>query len=133
MKYMLDTNICIYLLKRKQPLLEKRIRRVEMGDIIISSIVAAELQYGVSKSQYIQRNQANVDLLLGMFPVIDFDAHAAHYYGEVRTQLERDGLPIGSNDYLIAAHALATQTTLLTNNGKEFQRIPALKHENWCA
>lgn len=132
MKYLLDTNICIYLIKQRPAHILNRFRAEKPGDIGISVITVAELQYGVSKSQRLQQNQESLDQFLIPLVVIDFDDAAAHIAGHIKASLEKQGAPIGVYDLLIGAHALALETTLITNNVREFQRIPGLRLENWA-
>ena len=131
MKFLLDTNICIYLIKKKPPEVLQRFNTVEVGEIGVSSITVAELEFGVQKSQFPEKNhQALTQFLLPLL-VLDFDKSAAVIYGNIRAGLEKQGKPIGSLDTLIAAHALSLDATLITNNLKEFERVPNLKLENW--
>ena len=128
---LLDTNICIYLIKRKPQEVLQRFNAYDVGDIAISSITVAELEFGVQKSKFIQQNkQALVQFLLPL-TIVDFDASAANTYGLIRARLEKKGTPIGSLDTLIAAHAVSLKATLITNNVKEFVRVSGLKIENW--
>jgi len=132
MLYMLDTNICIYLIKRKSLTLFKKLSSIEkQHDIAISSIVLAELQFGVANSQHKEQSQINLNILLSKLDVVPYTEQCAFYYGEIRTALKRKGAIIGANDLLIASHALAEKATLVTNNCKEFKRIKELKIENW--
>jgi tRNA(fMet)-specific endonuclease VapC len=130
---MLDTNICIYIIKQQPPQVLAHFNSYEVGDIVVSSITVAELQYGVRKSQQQERNQAALDQFLLPLMVADFDQAAAAIYGEVRASLERQGRPLGPLDMLIAAHALSQRLTLVTNNAGEFERVPDLLVENWAA
>ena len=131
MKYMLDTNICIYLIKQQPPQVLERFAPLSSGDVGVSSITAAELQYGVQKSQYSDQNQQALEQFLVPLIIADFDYDAAVAYGVIRATLERQGTPIGSLDTLIAAHALSLDVTLVTHNVCEFSRVPALKHVDW--
>jgi len=131
MKALLDTNICIYLIKHKPQKVLQRFTEYKVGDIGISLITVAELEFGVQKSQYIDRNQQALIQFLLPLTIVDFDAAAANTYGAIRAMLEKQGTPIGSLDTLIAAQALSLNTTLITNNIKKFDRIPELKLENW--
>ena len=132
MKLMLDTNICIYIIKQKPPEVLVRFNSYEVGDIAVSSITVAELQFGVRKSQQPERNQHALDQFLLPLTVVDFDQAAAATYGEVRASLERQGQPIGPLDMLIAAHALSLKLTLVTNNVGEFDRVQGLVVKNWA-
>lgn len=130
MKYLLDTNILIYLIKQKPLTVLPRFKQHLPGDIGISSISVAELQYGVAKSSSV-RNQRVLDDWLAMLHQPAFDSAAASEYGSLRAHLETAGTPIGPLDTLIAAHSLALGATLVTNNVREFARVPGLKIENW--
>jgi len=129
--HLLDTNICIYLIKRKPPEVLERFHSHQPGQIGISSVTAAELSYGVSKSQFRKRNRAALEQFLLPFIIVAFDYDASLVYGEVRATLERAGAPIGPLDTMIGAHALHLNATLVTNNLKEFSRIAGLRVENW--
>lgn len=131
MTYLIDTNICIYLIKQRPAHILKKLRQFSINDIKISSISVAELQYGIAKSQRSQHNQTVLDEFLVPFEIVTFDHHHSFAYGEIRATLEKAGNPIGSMDMLIAAHALADKHTLVTNNTKEFTRIKALSVEDW--
>ena len=131
MKLLLDTNICIYLIKRKPPEVLRKFNTYQVGDLGISSITVAELQYGVQKSQFPSRNQQALEQFLLPLQIVDFDNAAAVIYGNIRAILEKRGTPIGSLDTLIAAHAVSLQITLITNNVKEFSRVPNLELDNW--
>ncbi len=131
MKYLLDTNICIYLIKQKPAHILNRFQAEKPDSIGISAITVAELQYGVSKSQRSQQNQEALDKFLAPLVIADFDDAAARLAGSVRASLEKQGTPIGVYDVLIGAHAVALDVILVTNNVREFQRIPGLRWENW--
>jgi len=133
MKFLLDTNICIALIKRKPTGLLKRLTSYRPGDIGISTITVAELVPGAHKSSLTEQNLAALDEFLIPLEVADFDQSAAVIYGEIRASLEHKGTLIGSMDMLIAAHALSLQVTLVTNNMREFKRVPSLKVEDWMA
>jgi tRNA(fMet)-specific endonuclease VapC len=132
MKYMLDTNICIFLIKQKPERVLGHFKAHPVGDIGISSITLAELSLGVENSQQIEKNrQALAEFILPL-EIEDFDSKAAEAYGRVRALLEKDGRPIGAMDMLIGAHALSLGVILVTNNTGEFRRIkPHLKIEDW--
>ena len=129
-RYMLDTNIISDLIRNPRGRVAKRITRVGEANICTSIIVAAELRYGCAKSGS-QRLLKAVEDLLGEISVLPFDVPADAEYGEIRSQLEAAGKPIGSNDLLIAAHAYATGVTVVTANADEINRIRGLKVENW--
>ena len=133
MKFMLDTNICIYLIKLKPQKVLKHFQSHAVGDIGISSITLAELRYGVAKSQHIEKNRQALDEFILPLEIADFDETAAEAYGTIRAALEKVGRPIGSMDMLIGAHALALSVALITNNTKEFKRIKNLKVVDWTA
>lgn len=131
MLYMLDTNICIYLIKRRSDELLSRIRVFRTGEIGVSVVTVAELQYGVSKSQNKERNQAALEAFLLPLDIADFPFAVTVIYGDIRAQLERQGQPIGSLDTMIAAHALSLDVPLVTNNTREFERVMGLRLEDW--
>lgn len=132
MKYMLDTNICIYIIKKKPPHVLKKFTACELGDICISSVTSAELHYGIQKSLHPHKNKIALDQFMLPLEVRDFDDLAAEKYGEIRVYLEKKGTPIGSMDMMIAAHAASLNITLVTNNKKEFKRVPKLAIEDWA-
>jgi tRNA(fMet)-specific endonuclease VapC len=132
MEFMLDTNTCIYIIKRKPPDVIKRFIQTEISQIGISSITLSELLYGVSKSSKPEQNQMALTQFIAPLKILSYDDDAAQYYGDLRAHLEKQGTPIGSLDMLIAAHALSIACTLVTNNEKEFIRIPKLKIDNWA-
>jgi len=129
-RFLLDTNICIYVINRKPPEVVERFRRFPLGDIGISSITAAELAFGVTKSGSL-RNRSALEKFLAPLEILPFPAEALWRYGELRTALERAGTPIGALDTLIAAHALSLNVTLVSNNLREFQRVDGLRCDNW--
>jgi tRNA(fMet)-specific endonuclease VapC len=131
MPCMLDTDICIYLIKRKPIHVLERLRTLRPGEVAVSSITVAELQYGACKSSRPERNQEALAEFFLPLEVVSFDESAAAHYGEIRTYLGRKGDIIGAMDLLIAAHARSLSLTLVTNNIQEFQRIPGLHTENW--
>lgn len=131
MQYLLDTNICIYLIKQKPFRVLERFSTLSLSDIGISSITVAELEYGVYKSQYQEKNQAALMQFLISLEIVEFDQAAATTYGSIRSDLESRGLIIGAMDMLIAAHALSLKVTLVSNNLREFSRITNLSLENW--
>jgi tRNA(fMet)-specific endonuclease VapC len=128
---MLDTNICIYIIKKRPPQVLTRFRTLEASDIGISSITLSELEYGVEKSTNRQQNREALLAFLGPLEIAPYHDLAAHYYGEIRAYLERAGRPVGPMDLLIAAHARSLSIPLVTNNVSEFKRIPGLSIENW--
>ena len=130
MKYLLDTNICIYLINERPKKVLAHFKRHSLEDIGISSITASELAFGVAKSAS-SKNSAALEAFLLPLNVVDYDAGAAIIYGDIRATLEKQGKTIGPLDMLIAASALSRQLILVTNNEKEFRRISKLKVENW--
>jgi len=128
---LLDTNMCIYIIKRKPDEVVRRFQQYHPGDIGISSISLAELQYGVAKSQACQRNAEALSEFLIPLEILPFGETETHAYGIIRTALEQQGKIIGAMDLLIAAHAITLGAVLVTNNVKEFDRVPNLKIENW--
>ena len=131
MKYLLDTNICAYIINNKPPQVAQHFQRCDLGDIGISSITIAELNYGIAKSQQRDRNQAALEQFLITLNIVAFDRAASDQDGKLRKYLESMGQPIGPMDMLIAAHALSLGATVVTNNIREFQRVPDLTVENW--
>ena len=132
MKFMLDTNTCIYIIKRKPQDVIKRFIQTEISQISISSISLSELSYGAAKSSKPARNHVALTQFVAPLKILPYGDEAAQYYGDLRAYLEKQGAPIGSLDMLIAAHALSIDCTLVTNNEKEFSRIPRLKIDNWA-
>lgn len=132
MRYLLDTNICIYVIKKRPAHVFRRFDRSRLGDIGISAITYSELLYGVEKSQSASRNRTALEAFTAPLEILDYDESAAEAYGSVRAELERKGQPIGAMDLLIGAHCLAAGLVLVTNNAREFDRIPGLRIENWA-
>ncbi len=131
MTYLLDTNICIYLIKQQPQKAFARFRSLSVGDVGLSAITYAELEYGVAHSSDPSRNRIALSEFLAPLEILDFQAQAAPLYGTLRTALVRTGKMIGPLDLLIAAHALSLGVILVTNNVREFSRVPNLKVENW--
>ncbi|MDB9495150.1 type II toxin-antitoxin system VapC family toxin [Spirulina major CS-329] len=131
MKYLLDTNICIYLIKQKPKTVFAHLEACSIEDIGISSISVAELQYGITKSQKKAQNQSALEQFLIPLEILEFDQKAATIYGNLRTDLELRGQVIGAMDMLIAAHAISLDLILVTNNTREFNRVDTLKVEDW--
>ncbi len=132
MKYMLDTNICIYIIKKKPEKVIRCLQELSLSDVCISSITLSELEYGVEKSERRDRNKIALAKFIAPIEVIAYDDLAAAQYGIIRSSLEKKGMPIGALDMLIGAHALARDLILVTNNEREFKRVPGLKFENWA-
>jgi tRNA(fMet)-specific endonuclease VapC len=131
MRYLLDTDTCIYIMKSQPLAVRARLKKIPMGNVGISAIVLAELQYGINKSRLREHNAAALRDFLDYCPVEDWPHAAAVVYGDIRIALERRGTPIGGNDLLIAAHAMHVRATLVTHNIREFKRVPGLKTEDW--
>ena len=132
MIYMLDTNICIYAIKNKPPKVFAELQKHDPSEICISSVTYAELVYGVEKSAAVDKNRLALAMLLADISILGFDAEAADEYGAIRAHLERNGSPIGPLDMMIAGHARSRGCTLVTNNVREFERVPDLLIENWA-
>ena len=132
MELMLDTNVCLYLIKEHPPSVVDRFATHAVGDIGISVMTLAELEYGVSKSGRPARNREALDQFISPLEVAPFDRQATAAYGKLRTTLEKNGRTIGSMDLLIAAHALSLDVRLITRNIREFGRVPGLRIEDWA-
>lgn len=128
--YLLDINICIYVINHKPAQVFERFRQFRLGELAISSITASELAFGVEKSGS-SRNKQALNKFLAPLEILPYDEQAIWHYAQLRHQLQSGGQLIGSLDMLIAAHALSLDCTLVTNNTKEFERIDGLKLENW--
>jgi tRNA(fMet)-specific endonuclease VapC len=131
MKLMLDTNICIYLIKEHPAPVLDRFAAHPVGDIGVSVITLAELEYDVAKSSRPARNRAALDQFVSPLEVASFDRPATTAYGRLRALLDKRGQPIGSMDLLIAAHAISLDVRLITHNVKEFGKVPGLRIEDW--
>ena len=131
MIYMLDTNICIYVINARPQKVLDRFKRERIGSVGISSVTAAELAFGVAKSGS-ARNREALEMFLAPLDILPFDDSVIWYYADLRAELERRGQPIGALDTMIAAHALASNTILVTNNTREFARVPELRLQNWA-
>ncbi len=132
MRYLLDTNICIYMARRKPRRALARLQHTRPGDVRMSAITYLELVYGAWKSQHIEANLAKIEQLRVLIPVKSLDADVSRHYGRLRAELEKEGSPIGAYDPLIAAHALSLGLTLVTNNVREFARVGGLRLDNWA-
>jgi len=128
--YLLDTNILIAAMKG-QPSVRQRLETLPLGSLRLSAVVLGELAFGAEKSAYGERNRARLAALAQRLPLVGLDAETTRCYAQVRALLERQGTPIGANDTWIAAQALAIGATLVTDNTREFSRVPALPLENW--
>ncbi|RPJ39514.1 MAG: type II toxin-antitoxin system VapC family toxin [Planctomycetaceae bacterium] len=131
MNYLLDTNICIYIINKKPPAVLKRVQSKQPGQVAISTITLAELEYGVARSRYPDRNRIALLEFLLPFTILDFDQEACMEYGQIRALLDVKGKPVGSMDLLLAAQAKAHNLILVTNNEKEFAQVDGLRIENW--
>lgn len=131
MKVLLDTDICVYAINGRDPRALARLRGFAVGEVGISAVTYAELRYGIENSARPAENLAVLERFVLPLEVPAFDAEAARHYGRIRSALKRAGTPIGGNDLLIAAHALSLGLTLVTNNRREFARVPGLACEEW--
>jgi tRNA(fMet)-specific endonuclease VapC len=130
-RFLLDTNICIHIRRRRPPEVLTRFQRLKPGDAVLSVITWGELAYGAEKSQFREQATRQLAELAGLVPVMELPAQAGQFYGAIRAQLEVKGEVFGNNDLWIAAHARAAGLTLVTNNEREFRRIRGLKIQNW--
>ena len=130
-RMMLDTNICIYIIKNKPLSVKERLKEFEIGELCISIITVSELMYGVYKSEQTKRNLQALEGFLIPFEIVDYDYAASAEYGKIRVNLEKQGQVIGGMDMQIAGHALALDAILVTNNIKEFERVEGLRLDNW--
>jgi len=129
--YLLDTNICIYIIKKKPADVLKTLKTKSKKDIYISSITIAELEYGIAKSHFPEKNKIALIEFLSIFNILPFDDNDAVDFGEIKKELEKKGKIIGPMDLLLAAQAKSKKLILVTNNTKEFERVEGLKIENW--
>lgn len=133
MQYLLDTNICIYIIKQKPVQIVEKFKKIPAHHVSISSITVAELEYGVAKSQWPHKAESALEEFLIGLNIAVFDREATRCYGKLRALLEKQGNTIGPLDMLIAAHAQSLAACLVTNNLSEFQRVKNLQLENWVA
>ena len=133
MRYLLDTNICIYLRQNRPPEVTERFRHMQHGEVVVSVITYGELLYGAERSQQRTRALESVTRLVSLLPVLPMPWEAAATYGEIRAALEMHGQLVGGNDLWIAAHAKAAGLILVSNNEREFKRISGLKLQNWAS
>jgi tRNA(fMet)-specific endonuclease VapC len=131
MRYMLDTNICIYIAKQNSPKVMARVSQLAPGEVAMSVVTYGELRFGAEKSARSAAALRSLNEFIEAVPVLPFDKEAGANYGRLRFDLEQRGRPIGSNDLWIASHCLQLGLTLVTNNEREFSRIPNLAIENW--
>ena len=132
MRYMLDTNICIYIIKHKPEKVFRELKKHNPSEVCISSVTYAELIHGVEKSAAVEKNRLALSLLLANIEILNFDVNAANCYGKIRANLEKKGTPIGPLDIMIAGHAQSLDYTVVTNNVKEFSRVTDLNIVNWA-
>ena len=132
MRYMLDTNICIYIIKHKPEKVFRELKKHNPSEVCISSVTYAELIHGVEKSAAVEKNRLALSLLLANIEILNFDVNAANCYGKIRANLEKKGTPIGPLDMMIAGHAQSLDYTVVTNNVKEFSRVTDLNIINWA-
>src|SRR6266478_8742423 len=130
-RFLLDTNICIYIRRERPPGVLARFQRLKPGEAALSVITYGELVYGVEKSQFREQARRRLAELAGLMPVMELPLQAGQCYGAIRAALEAKGEMIGNNDLWIAAHAMAAGLTLVTNNEREFRRVQGLKTANW--
>jgi tRNA(fMet)-specific endonuclease VapC len=128
---MLDTNICVFVIRQKPSVVIQRFMQFAMDELCISTVTLAELRYGADKSGNAIRNHIALDSFLAPLAIVDFDPECAEHYGRIRSHLEKLGRPIGPLDTMIAAHALRLRLPLVTNNTKEFARVSGLALEDW--
>jgi tRNA(fMet)-specific endonuclease VapC len=131
LRYMLDTNICIYVMRSQPDRLRQRFNRYS-EQLCISTVVLGELVYGAEKSGKPAENLSAIEQFCGNLEVLPFAERAAHHYGQIRARLQRSGQPIGSHDLMIAGHARSEGLTIVTNNKREFARVEGLIVENWA-
>jgi len=131
LKYLLDTNICIYIAKEKPATVLERFSNLEVGQVAMSTITYGELIYGIEKSKLKKETLEKLEALAHLIPPLPLATDTGEYYGKIRSSLQKKGKIIGNNDLWIAAHALSLNTILVTNNEKEFKRVDKLKLENW--
>jgi tRNA(fMet)-specific endonuclease VapC len=130
-RYLLDTNICIYFIKKEPASVLKKMQRKQSGEVAISVVTLAELEFGASKSRRPELAREVLAEFTLSIPALPMGVAVCRWYAEARAALEREGRPIGANDLWIAAHALALDLTLVTNNEREFKRVAGLRVENW--
>jgi tRNA(fMet)-specific endonuclease VapC len=132
-RFLLDTNICIYIRRQRPAEVLARFQRLKPGEAVLSVITYGELIYGAEKSKFREQAIGQLTELAGLVPVMALPLRVGEFYGAIRAALETKGEMIGNNDLWIAAHAKAAALTLVTNNEREFRRIPGLKIQNWVS
>ena len=129
--WMLDTDTCAYILRERAPQVLERLDQVAREEVVLSTIVCAELRYGAARLKS-KKLAVTIEAWLGLFTVLPWDDAASHAYARIRAGLEAGGKPIGNLDVLIAAHAVACGAVLVTNNTRHFSQVPGLRIENWA-
>ncbi len=132
-RYLLDTNVCIYLIKKHPPEVLARFQQIQLKQLHIPSITLFELYYGIEKNNSQQRNLAALENFIAPLTIVDFTLDAAKKAAKIRSHLQKQGTPIGAYDIQIAAIAVSSNMTLLTNNTREFERVKGLRLENWVS
>ena len=130
--YLLDTNICIYIIKKQPPRVLGHLMKLQPSEVGLSVVTLSELAYGAQKSSAPGKNRGALELFIAPLQVFEYSRKASFIYGEIRVALEKKGTPIGAMDLMIAAHALALGATLVSNNTREFRRVHGLSTENWA-
>ncbi len=128
---MLDTNICIYIIKNRPAQVREKLHSFKISEVCLSTITVSELMYGAYKSQFVEKNLKAIEGFLLPFEIVEYDYRASVAYGKIRADLEKKGKVIGNMDMQIAGHALSLELLLVTNNTREFERIEGLKLDNW--
>jgi tRNA(fMet)-specific endonuclease VapC len=131
-RFLLDTNICIHIRRRRPPTVLARFQQLQPGEAVLSVITYGELVYGAEKSQFREQARKQLAELAGLLPIMALPSRAGEFYGSIRASLETKGEVIGNNDLWIAAHAKAAQLVLVTSNEREFRRIHGLEIQNWA-
>jgi tRNA(fMet)-specific endonuclease VapC len=131
LRYMLDTDICSYVMKRSHDVLLRRLQKVPVSDVCVSVVTKSELLYGVEVSPRRQQDETALNAFLNYVEVLDFPENASSHYAQIRAQLKKSGKMIGANDLFIAAHARSLGLTLVTHNTQEFRRVHRLTIEDW--
>lgn len=130
-RYMLDTNICIYIIKNNPISVRQKFEQISASNLVLSMVTLAELRYGAEKSQAREKAIKAIEQLSRHIQIAELDEVVAEHYADIRAQLEREGKPIGNNDLWLAAHARAKNWVLVSNNTREFERVVGLRLENW--
>ncbi len=132
-RYILDTNICIYIKNHRPAEVLARFSKLPPGKVVMSAITYGELFFGAEKSSKPKESRHILEQLIALIPVLPLDENASVHYGKIRQHLQASGKPIGNNDLWIASHAISSKLILVTNNAAEFERVPGLRVENWVA